>query len=130
MELNLKEYSYEGQWFDFGNGRLKIRPYPASKMDFAFNDGNIIISGEQSWEKFKYCLMAWENYVTPAPEHKPIELSDEVKKKVFDFHLVSVMIDDKEVTMSAFVVSKADELFTKAVIVEKNLSTSQSGDTA
>lgn len=120
MELNVSKCSYDGKWFDFGNGRLKVRPYPASKQNFVMKDGNVVFLGEQAFDKFKYCLEAWENYVTPAPENKPIELTDDIKKKVFDFRLGAVKIDDKEMTISDFVITKADELFREAVETEKN----------
>lgn len=120
MELDISKCSYEGKWFDFGNGRLKIRAYPASKQSFAIKDGNVVFPGEQGLDRFKYCLMAWENYVTPAPENKPIELTDEVKKKVYDFRLGPVEIDGAQVTISDFVTVKAEELFKEMIAAEKN----------
>jgi hypothetical protein len=119
MELNISKCSYEGEWFDFGNGRLKIRPYPASKQQFAIRDGAVVFGGEQGFDKFRYCLTAWENYVTPG-DQKPIDLTDDVKRKIFDFRLGAVTIDDKTVTISDFVLQKADELFSRAVDAEKN----------
>ena len=120
MELNIAKNPYDGKWFDFGNGRLKIRPYPASKQGFAIRDGNVVFPGEQTLNMFLYCLEAWENYVTPAPENKPIELTAEVKKKIFDFRLGSTVIDGNELTISDFVTLKADELFREALEAEKN----------
>jgi len=120
MELSIPKSPYEGKWFDFGNGRLKIRAYPASKQGFAVKDGNVVFPGETGLERFKYCLEAWENYVTPAPENSPIALTDDVKKKVYDFRLGAVAIDGKDVTIADFVILKSDELLKEAVTAKKN----------
>jgi hypothetical protein len=119
MELDISKCIYDGKWFDCGNGKLKIRPYPASKLAFVVKDGGAVFSGEQNFEKFKFCLVAWEGFVTPAPENKPITLNDDVKKKIFDFR-ISVKDGDKEVFISDFVTEKADELFKEAQVAEKN----------
>lgn len=120
MELNIDKCSYDGKWYDFGNGRLKIRAYPASRQSFAVKDGNVVFPGETGLERFKYCLTAWENYVTPAPENKAITLTDEVKKKVYDFRLGETEIDGKLMSISDFVTLKSDELFREMIVSEKN----------
>lgn len=119
MELNLDKISYDGKWFDFGNGRLKIRTYPVSKQNFVMKDGNIIFLGEQSFDKFKHCLVDWDNYVKAGTEEKII-LTEEVKRKVYDFRIGLTAIDDKELSISDFVITKADELFKEMVEAEKN----------
>lgn len=119
MELNFDKPSYEGKWFEFGNGRLKIRAYPASKQNFVMKDGNIVFLGEQSLDKFKYCLMDWDNYVKAGTKEK-IVLDDEVKTKVYDFRLGSAVINNKEMVISDFVILTADELFKEMVETEKN----------
>lgn len=119
MELDLDKPSYEGRWVDFGNGRLKIRAYPASKQNFITKDGNIIFLGEQTLDKFKYCLMDWDNYVKTGTQEKII-LTDEVKKRLYDFRLGQAVIDGKEMTISDFVILKADELFREMTEAEKN----------
>jgi hypothetical protein len=119
MELNFDNLSYEGRWFEFGDGRLKIRTYPASKQNFVIKDGNIVFLGEQNLDKFKHCLMDWDNYVKAGTKEK-IVLNDEVKKKVYDFRLGLVVIDGKEMVISDFVMLKADELFKEMVEAEKN----------
>lgn len=119
MELALDKISYDGKWFDFGNGRLKIRTYPASRQNFTMKDGNIVFLGEQSFDKFKHCLVDWDNYVKPGTQEKII-LTDEVKRKVFDFRLGLTVVDDKELSIADFVLLKADELFKEMAEAEKN----------
>lgn len=121
MDLNISGVSYEGKWFDFGDGRLKIRPYPASKTNFIFKDGGAVLSGEQGFEKFNYCLESWEGFVAKDDEaKKPIELTEDVKRKVFDFRLGSIKDGDQEITMPDFVFARADELLKGIVAAEKN----------
>jgi len=111
MELDINKCTYDGQWFDFGNGRLKIKPYPASKQDISFSGNTITFSGKQTFDRFCYCLVEWDKFSTPAPENKPIALTDEVKKKVFDFNLGAEKVDDVVMTIPEFVTMKAKELF-------------------
>ena len=117
MKLQLEKASYEGRWFDFGDGRLKIRPYPASKSTFAIKDGVVIFFGEQNLDKFTYCLMAWEGMDA---EGKPVELTKEAKRKVYDFRLGKATIGGAEIQMSDFVIQKADEMLAEAQEAEKN----------
>ena len=119
MDLELNTVSYEGKWFDFGNARLKIRPFPASRVNLRYKEGAVILAGENTLEKFRYCLQAWEGFVSSG-DAKPIELTDEIKRKVFDFRLGSVKIGEQDMTISDFVISKADELFLEMVSAEKN----------
>jgi len=119
MELNLDKLSYDGKWFDFGNGRLKIRPYPTSEQNFVVKDGNIIFLGEQSLEKFKYCFEGWDNYVKKGTTDKII-LDDVVKKKLYDFRVGKTMIGEKELSISDFVILKADEMMKETQAAEKN----------
>jgi hypothetical protein len=114
MKLNLEKAAYEGRWFDFADGKLKIRPYPASKTAFAIKDGAFIVYGEQNLEKFIYCLTAWEGITYD--DGKPLELTKELKKQIFDFRLCK----SGDETMSDFVIQKADELFAEAQGQEKN----------
>jgi len=120
MELNIGKVSYEGQWFDFGNGRVKIRPLPATKLNFTVRDGGTMIAGEQSFDRFRYSLEAWENFTTPAPDLKPIDLTDEVKRKLFDFRVGSAVIDGQEVALVDFVAQKAQEILAGIQSAEKN----------
>jgi len=117
MNLNLENVSYDGRWFEFDDVRLKIRPYPASKMSFMIKDGNAIIAGEYGLEKFMYCLMAWEWLDA---EKKAAELTKEVKQKIYDFRLGKATIDGEEISLSDFVTNKADELFIEASANQKN----------
>lgn len=121
MELNIGKNIYEGQWFDFGDGKLKIRAYPASKSSFAWKDGAIVFSGDLNFEKFRYCLIEWEGFVARGDkDKKPLALTDEIKRKIFDFNIGSVLIDGKEISMAAFVISRADEMMGAAEAAEKN----------
>ena len=119
MELNISKCTYEGQWFHFGDGRLKIRPYPASKQSFSYRDGAVLVPGSAAMDKFKFCLMEWDSFVQPGTKD-PIELTDEVKTKIFDFKLGTAVIDGEEVSMADFVLMKADDLFRLKGEAEKN----------
>jgi len=112
MDLKLDKVSYDGEWFEFGDMRLKVRPYPASRSMLTVRDGAIIISGMENFNKFAYCLVEWEGTAD--------KLTAEIKKKIYDFRLGRTKIDDNDICMSDFVIQKADELFQKAEALEKN----------
>lgn len=105
MKIDLNKASYEGKWFDFGESRLKIRPYPLSRTDVAFKDGAMVFSGDASLEMFIYCLTEWEQVVDA--DGKPLKLTADVKKKIYDFGLGSITEDEKVETLSGFVLKKA-----------------------
>lgn len=112
MDLKLDKVSYDGEWFDFGDMRLKIRPYPASRSTLSIKDGAFMISGAENFNKFSYCLIEWDSMAE--------KLTAETKKKIFDFRLGKIKIDDVDICMADFVIQKADELFQKAEALEKN----------
>lgn len=85
MIIDMAKISYEGRWYDFGDGRLKIRPYPMSKSNVIIKDGAMIISGDESCEMFQYCLVEWER--VQDAEGKDLKPTNEVKKKIYDFKL-------------------------------------------
>jgi hypothetical protein len=111
MDLKLDKVSYDGEWFNFGDMRVKVRPYPASKVTLVIKDGAFMISGEQNLNKFQHCLVEWENTE---------KLTNEVKRKVFDFRLGKAEIDGADTCLADFVIQKADELFRKIEAAEKN----------
>lgn len=119
MDLSISKCSYEGKWYDFGStgARVRVRAYPASRSNIMFKEGAVLVSGEASFDKFSYCLVGWEGF---GENGKPIELTEDVKKKIFDFHIGSVTIDGKEVVLSAFVIQKAEELLLEMGELEKN----------
>jgi len=88
MKIDISKVSYDGQWKDFGGGRLKIRPYPASRQDVTLKEGAVILSGDAGFDMFSYCLEDWENYV--GADDQPLKLTDDVKKKLYDFKLAKV----------------------------------------
>lgn len=85
MKIDMGKVSYDGRWYDHGEARLKIRPYPLSRAEVAFRDGSVIISGDASWDMFDYCLIEWEN-VTGA-DGAPLKLNTQIKKQIYDFRL-------------------------------------------
>ena len=106
MKIDLGKVSYDGKWHDFGDARLKIRPYPASRNEVAFKDGAVIFSGAAAWDMFNYCLEAWE--AVSDAEGNPIRLTAEVKKQVHDFGLGRATLPDgTEQNLSTFVLSAA-----------------------
>lgn len=119
MKIDLGKVSYDGRWFDFGESRLKIRPYPASRSDVAFKDGAMIFSGDAASEMFAYCLEAWEG-VTDA-DGKALKLTAAVKKQVYDFRLgKATEKDGSETTLADFVLKTARSLTAEIEADTKN----------
>lgn len=85
MKIDLNKASYDGKWFDFGEARLKIRPYPMSLASVAFKDGAMLFSGDEGMDMFTYCLVDWEGVVDAGGQ--PLKLTQDVKKKLYDFRL-------------------------------------------
>lgn len=109
MKLDLGKVSYEGRLFEFGEAKLKIRPYPASRTDVAFKDGAVIFSGDAAFDMFAYCLETWEG--VEDAKGKPLALTPAVKKQVYDFRIGrAVTPDGKEETLADFVLRTAREM--------------------
>ncbi len=86
MQIDIGRVKYEGNWVEFGDAKLKIRPYPASRSNYFVKDGGqMVISGDEQHQVFEYCLEAWENVVDVGG--RPLKLTSEVKKTIFDFGL-------------------------------------------
>jgi len=105
MKIDLNKASYDGKWFDFGEARLKIRPYPMSRTDVAFKDGAVVFSGDASMDMFTYCMVEWEGVVDA--DGQPLKLTPDVKKKLYDFKLGKADIDGAETNLSDFVLRTA-----------------------
>lgn len=99
IRLDLDKFSYDGQWYDFKDGRLKIRPFPRSMENNTLSRDGIVVRGEDAFEKFSYCLVDWEG-VTGAND-APLALTPNVKKVVFDSGMGGI---------PAFVLKKVAEL--------------------
>lgn len=119
MKIDLGKASYEGREYDFDSARLTIRPYPASRSDVQVKDGAIVLSGASARDMFMYCLTKWENVV--GADDQPLKLTDDVKKKIFDFRLISAP-DEKgdTVSLSDFVIRKAREMSEEITADTKN----------
>jgi hypothetical protein len=119
MKIDLGKASYEGREYDFDGARLTIRPYPASRSDIQVKDGAIVLSGNSARDMFMYCLTKWENVV--GADDQPLKLTDDVKKKIFDFRLISAP-DEKgdTVSLSDFVIRKAREMSEEITADTKN----------
>lgn len=85
MKIDLSKASYDGRWYEFGESRLKIRPYPLSRADVALKDGAVVFSGDASMDMFSYCLTEWEGVV--GADGTVLKLTPDVKKKLYDFKL-------------------------------------------
>jgi len=119
MKVDLSKVDYNGKEFDFGGAKLTIRPYPASRTDVQFRDGAIVLAGSSARDMFIYCLTKWDN-VTGADD-KPLKLTDDVKKKIYDFRLISADDEDgNPIIMSDFVIRKARELSEEIASDAKN----------
>lgn len=108
MKIDLSKVSYDGQWCDFGEARLKIRPWPASHDDIAYKDGAVIFAGSHGLEMFQYCLEDWDGVI--GADDKPLKLTPQIKKDVFNFQLGKAGEPGKEETMSAFVIRIARKM--------------------
>lgn len=116
LGLDFKQLSYDARWHEFdatGEApfpRLKIRPFPASMGSATITDKGMVLSGEDRLERFCYCLVDWDG-VVDAETQAPIKLTDEIKRKVFDFDLAGI---------PAFVLSKGREWEIEKDADEKN----------
>ncbi|MHB8772959.1 MAG: hypothetical protein ACYC7J_18345 [Syntrophales bacterium] len=116
MKINVARASYEGMWFDFGDGRLKIRPYPLSKADLIIKDGAVIVSGDDSLEMFDHCLIEWERVDDGGDPPQPLKLTAAVKKLIYDFGLGEV----DGIPMSGFVLQTARRITRDISAAAKN----------
>lgn len=104
MKLSLSKINFEGEWFDFGDGKLFIRPMPMSRqrirqdMDLA----------ESLREVFMFCLVKWENFEEGG---KPIDLTDAIKEKLYESNHAGIR---------NFVIAKNTEKLASFVELEKN----------
>ena len=116
MKLNLGDLSYDAKWHTFGDGRLKIKPYVASNTNVIIKDGGVVVSGAEHWKIFKESLEECENIVDA--NGKPIQLTEQVKRLIFDFRLEGI---------PDFVVRKAIVFEQQKGIEEKNSLTGPGG---
>jgi hypothetical protein len=109
MKIDTTKVSYEGQVKEFGNAKLTIRPYPQSRSDVGFKNGTMIISGINTRDMFMYCLTEWDG--VSGSDDKPLKMTDDIKKMIYDFRLGSITNEKDEVTtMSDFVIAEARKL--------------------
>jgi hypothetical protein len=119
MKLDLAKASYEGREFEFAGATLTIRPYPASRSDIQFKDGAIVFPGASARDMFFYCLTKWENVI--GTDDQPLKLTDDVKKKIFDFKLISAPDEKGEnISLADFVMRKAREMSEQITADTKN----------
>ncbi|MEN6623601.1 MAG: hypothetical protein ABFD50_18905 [Smithella sp.] len=119
MKIDLTKVSYDAKWFDFGDARLKIRPFPMSQQDVAIKDGAIIMTGDNGQKRFVYCLTEMEN--VPGADGKPLPCTSEVKKTIYDFRLGIIKgTKGEDICMSDFVLLKTNEMAQEIVEASKN----------
>jgi hypothetical protein len=106
--LNVKKVSYESKVVDFGKAKLHIRPYPQSRSELIIRDGAMIFPGASAQDMFIYCLTGWEN--VNDDDKNPIALTDDIKKKIYDFKVGAIEIAGKKVPMSNFVIAEARKM--------------------
>ena len=100
MEIDIKAANYEAREEDFGDSKLKIKPFPLSRSDAGLKDGVLILTGENNFKIFNESLESWD---IVGADGKPLPCTSEVKRKIFDFGMGEV---DGE-KMSDFVTAKA-----------------------
>lgn len=91
MKINTKKNYSEARWFTKPTGaeavaddpKFLVRPFPASKEEFVGRrDGTMVLTGKNLYDKFSYCLVAWENI--NGDDDQPLKLTEAVKQVVFD----------------------------------------------
>jgi hypothetical protein len=109
MKIDIaKASSYEGREYDYGEAKLTIRPYPRSRADVMVKDGSLIITGNSMRDMFVYCLTKWEGVT--GDNDQPLKLTDDVKRKIYDYKLGSIVDENGEtVAMADFVNAKVRE---------------------
>lgn len=90
--------------------KFQIRPYPASREKLLLMPGGgLALSGEQQLDKFIHCLVGWQGIEDE--NGSPIELTEEVKKVVFDNRLEDI---------PSFVAEKINEMEAEREAEAKN----------
>ena len=110
MKIFMSKSSYGAEWYDYEGCRLKIKPYPMGRVDFANKDGATIFSSEERFKMFDYSLVAWEGVVDE--DGAALLLTKQVKKQVFEYRLGGI---------SDFVLETSTQVRTKIEEQEKNL---------
>jgi len=119
MKVDITKASYEGKVFSFGDAFLTVRPYPQSRADVTIKGGAIILSGASARDMFIYCLTKWDNVI--GADDLPLKLTEDVKKKIYDFKLISIVDEKGEtVALSDFVIRTARELTEEIASDTKN----------
>lgn len=87
MELSFSELSYDAKWYEYKDAELEIRPYPSSLTNamISRDQESFMLSGAEQCKMFIYCLTGWRKVVDA--NGNAFKLTDEVKKKIFDFRI-------------------------------------------
>lgn len=95
MKLNLGNLTFDPIWYDFETGEriegepdlerpaLRIRPRPQRRSKAYWQDGALVISGEEQLETFKYSLVDWRGVT--GEDGNPLPCNNAVKEKIFDY---------------------------------------------
>jgi len=83
MKLDFTNLSYDGKWYPFHKGKLKIRHFPNSLMGTTIENGQQVVSGNEQCRAFKYSLEDMKDFTDA--NNKPLKCTEEVKQKIFDF---------------------------------------------
>lgn len=83
MKIDLSRVNYDGEWVDFGDIRLKIRPMPASRVNIIVKDGGLVLSGGEGKEMFDYCLIDQDGII--GADDQPLKMTRAVKQMIYDF---------------------------------------------
>ena len=106
MKLSLSKIKFEGEWYDFGDGKLLIRPIPMSRQRIRQEASGIT---ETLKETFFYCLLDWQNFFDE--NDQPMKLTEEIKEKLFESNHAGIR---------NFVMQKNGEKLNEFAELEKN----------
>lgn len=98
MQLKIDKTLYDAEWCKFGDIELNIRPYPMSRADVTIKQGGFVVSGSGNFDRFDYCLVGHKG-LTDA-DGKTLELTQDVKKLIYDFRLGRTYVEEMDATMS------------------------------
>jgi len=120
MKLDITNMSYDAKWYDMKTGKvvnqpgdegvfIKIQPMPFSKSNVLIKQDAMLLAGEEQCRIFKESCQDWRGIVDA--NDQPLECSDDVKQKVFDFRMGGI---------SDFVIGKVWEFDQAKAGQEKN----------
>jgi len=124
LKFDTTAVSYDYGMVEYKDGaELRLRPFPASKGSFEFNvkEDTMRLAGAEQFKIFNYCLGGCDGI--DGADDKPLKLTDDVKKKIFDFRFRVENFND----MVTFVLNWNQQALEKKAGLLGNSSSSPDG---